>query len=686
MSIRMKIITLFTLSILMISILIGSLVMSRSKSVLEEVAISKVQEVTENFALEFNRQLISVKEIAIDTEIMIESLYDPTRINEPGYLDEFELEVAPIIKELAILGEVTKSSYIFLEPTLDGNTHDVWYTDLNDDGPVARQEEFPMSFYENLGPGDLWYIAPRDTRKPYWTEPYQGSVEQDQHITYVSHTRPVIVNDQFIGVVGSDYHFSIMKQTIQDFKLYETGYGVLLDATGSVIVHPTEPVGTNLMDSYGGEFQFITDALVNQESGIIEYKWVDGEDKFMVFNTIENGWKFAIAIERDEVFLWIKKLQITLFLMVLIIFVIMSLIGYQLSNAITKPVQLLIQTVEKIGRDNYDTVVPSKLLKRNDETGTLAQNIESMRLSQKESFKELNAYSSVLEEKVESRSSLLLESHKRLEETLILNESQNEKLHNLNNKLASVFEKMEKTQRKLIETEKVASMNAVMTRVAYEFYMPLESFNNSLEEMMDQKKSIEIGISKGCLTEKELYRFFNTFELHYNNIMLNLEGMKKLVERFKALDPLKGSLMTNFNICELVHVVIDSIDLHLGLTIDVLCNEEIVINNDAAKMSQMFYHLLINAVDHGFKDIESGMIVVDINQIDDKLIISIKDNGCGLESNRLNQIFQPIYKNDANSGYGLNIVYNIVHKIFHGEIECKSELNFGTEFTITIGI
>ncbi len=137
MSIRMKIITLFILSILMISVLIGSLVMSRSKSVLEEVAISKVQEVTENFALEFNRQLISVKEIAIDTEIMIESLYDPTRINEPGYLDEFELEVAPIIKELALLGEVTKSSYIFLEPTLDGNAHDVWYTDLNDDGPVV---------------------------------------------------------------------------------------------------------------------------------------------------------------------------------------------------------------------------------------------------------------------------------------------------------------------------------------------------------------------------------------------------------------------------------------------------------------------------------------------------------------------------------------------------------------------
>jgi two-component system autoinducer 2 sensor kinase/phosphatase LuxQ len=630
--------------------------------------------------------LISVKEIAIDTEIMIESLYDPTRINEPGYLDEFELEVAPIIKELALLGEVTKSSYIFLEPTLDGNTHDVWYTDLNDDGPVSRQEEFSMSFYDNLGPGDLWYIVPRDTRKPYWTEPYQGSVEQDQHIIYVSHTRPVIVNDEFIGVVGSDYHFSKMRQTIQDFKLYETGYGILLDKTGSVIVHPTEAVGTNLKDSYGGEFKFITDAIINQESGIVEYKWADGEDKFMVFNTIENGWKFAIAIERDEVFLWIKKLQLTLFLMVLIIFVIMSFIGYQLSNAITKPVQLLVRTVEKIGSDNYDTVVPIKLLKRNDETGMLAQNIESMRLSQKESFKELNAYSSVLEEKVESRSLLLLESHKRLEETLILNESQSEKLHSLNNKLASVFEKMEKTQRKLIETEKVASMNAIMTRVAYEFYMPLESFKNSIEEMMIQKNSIETGISKGCLTENELYHFLNTFELHYTNMMLNLESMKKLVERFKALNPLKGSLMTNFNICELVHVVIDGIDLHLGLTIDVLCNEEIVINNDAAKMSQMFYHLLINAVDHGFKEIESGMIVVDINQIDDKLIISIKDNGCGLESNRLNQLFQPIYKNDANSGYGLNIVYNIVHKIFHGEIECKSELNFGTEFTITIGI
>lgn len=71
---------------------------------------------------------------------------------------------------------------------------------------------------------------------------------------------------------------------------------------------------------------------------------------------------------------------------------------------------------------------------------------------------------------------------------------------------------------------------------------------------------------------------------------------------------------------------------------------------------------------------------------DNKFIITIADNGCGMSEESLSKIFEPYYTTKANgTGLGMTMVYKII-KEFSGEIIVDSKEGQGTAFTITFPI
>jgi len=71
---------------------------------------------------------------------------------------------------------------------------------------------------------------------------------------------------------------------------------------------------------------------------------------------------------------------------------------------------------------------------------------------------------------------------------------------------------------------------------------------------------------------------------------------------------------------------------------------------------------------------------------DNKFIITIADNGCGMSEESLSKIFEPYYTTKANgTGLGMTMVYKII-KEFSGEIIVDSKEGEGTAFTISFPI
>lgn len=81
-----------------------------------------------------------------------------------------------------------------------------------------------------------------------------------------------------------------------------------------------------------------------------------------------------------------------------------------------------------------------------------------------------------------------------------------------------------------------------------------------------------------------------------------------------------------------------------------------------------------------------GELIIVSKVKNDKYVLIIHDNGCGMDEKTAARIFEPYYTTKANgTGLGLTMVYKII-KEFRGDIDVKSTLNYGTTFKIVLPI
>ena len=84
----------------------------------------------------------------------------------------------------------------------------------------------------------------------------------------------------------------------------------------------------------------------------------------------------------------------------------------------------------------------------------------------------------------------------------------------------------------------------------------------------------------------------------------------------------------------------------------------------------------------------NGLIIVSTTTTENNEILSISDNGIGIEQKNLNKIFERFYRTTydgsqslGSTGIGLSIVERVA-KVHGAKIEVESEINVGSKFTI----
>ncbi len=92
------------------------------------------------------------------------------------------------------------------------------------------------------------------------------------------------------------------------------------------------------------------------------------------------------------------------------------------------------------------------------------------------------------------------------------------------------------------------------------------------------------------------------------------------------------------------------------------------------------------AIKSKFADKSGGKFSIYSGEKDNKYILKISDNGCGMSDESLSKIFEPYYTTKANgTGLGMTMVYKIV-KEFSGEITVNSKEGEGTSFILSFPI
>lgn len=265
---------------------------------------------------------------------------------------------------------------------------------------------------------------------------------------------------------------------------------------------------------------------------------------------------------------------------------------------------------------------------------------------------------------------------KRTEELAAANEeliSTNDELLNQREELENVLENLKKTQNKLIQVEKMASLGVLASGVAHEI-------NNPLNFIKGGAFGIEQYINENMKEHKE--------ELDPLIEGINI-GIDRAANIVTSLSHYSRKNETRIIRCD-VHKIIDNclviLQNQIKSRIEVNKNyttQDYVLLGNEGKLHQAMLNILTNAVQAIDK---KGQININTKIENNKFLIYVEDTGCGIKNENLTKIFDPFYTTKEageGTGLGLSITFNII-KDHHGTIDVSSELNNGTKIKIIL--
>lgn len=231
-------------------------------------------------------------------------------------------------------------------------------------------------------------------------------------------------------------------------------------------------------------------------------------------------------------------------------------------------------------------------------------------------------------------------------------------------------EKTNKALKKEIELNKLKT--EFITVASHEFRTPLSGILTSVTLIDKHHKNNQ----------------FEKIEKHVNQIKTMVNHLNTILHDFLALEQLSNSKITyrykTFNPSELINDIIEETKLILKKDQQIKyiknnSNHEIL--NDKRIISIIITNLLYNAIKYSP---EESLIIINSKIKNNKLIVSIKDDGIGIPEEDQKHIFDRFFRAKnameiQGTGVGLNIIKGHIDGL-GGTINFRSEENVGTEF------
>lgn len=229
-------------------------------------------------------------------------------------------------------------------------------------------------------------------------------------------------------------------------------------------------------------------------------------------------------------------------------------------------------------------------------------------------------------------------------------------------------------------TEKVKLENMrsdFVANVTHELKTPLTSISGFVETLRLNEH----------LDTKTRNRFLAIIESESDRLKRLIDDILLL----SAIENTESRVLEKINLYDTFNEVKDMLS-YIAKNKDIDFNHEfldpslyVISNRDYIK--QIFLNLTENAIKY---TPEHGQVKVIVGSNGKDIILQVIDNGIGIPKEDIQRIFERFYRVDkarsrdvGGTGLGLAITKHIV-KSLNGKIEVKSELNKGSEFTVTI--
>ncbi|GFD81600.1 hypothetical protein KUL118_44620 [Tenacibaculum sp. KUL118] len=392
----------------------------------------------------------------------------------------------------------------------------------------------------------------------------------------------------------------------------------------------------------------------------------------------------------------IKSWTVTL---ALLEFLLVGLCSYLLGSFLMSQLHQLHEGAKHLGdavknNDYREVFVP---VRGKDELSELAEAFNQLverlkeeneqRQRAQDELKELNT---LLEEKVQDRTSLLNQKNYQLQEA---------------NK------DLKETQVQLLQAEKMASVGQLAAGVAHEINNPVGFVGSNIATLSEyvatyQMIFSQINVALNAKEDKardaalkELENMLANQDMAFINeditelLADSQEGLHRVAEIVKGLklfSRVDSDQMQQHNINDCVRTTlamvnnqlkyICTVETHLGKVPDVLMN--------VGKISQVITNLLINAGQAIEATGKNGRIIITTCKLNDFIELRVEDTGCGIPASHLDKLFNPFFTTKPEgqgTGLGLSISFGIAQE-HGGSLSATSIEGKSSTFVLTLPI
>ena len=382
-----------------------------------------------------------------------------------------------------------------------------------------------------------------------------------------------------------------------------------------------------------------------------------------------------------------KKAAITIAAIEMVLVALFSLaLGYYLTRRL-KILRDFARGVSEGDLDNSINVVS------NDEVGEVSiafnkmiEKLKNSQLQNKQFQEDLVILNIELEERVRTRTHQLEASKITVEQS---------------------YQKLQEAQKKLVHSEKLASIGQLAAGVAHEINNPvgfvrsnLQSLNKYINSLLlinnkiisintsDMEKIQEKVIECKHLMEDEDVDFI--MEDAHALISESIEGTDRIntiVQSLKSYSREGSTAHSQHNINDAITSTINLLrnELKYKCKVSTSLAELPFTACNIDQLTQVFTNLLMNSLQAMDKE---GTIEIESLTNENNIHVVVKDNGKGMEESTLQRLFDPFFTTKGvgeGTGLGLSISQGIIedHK---GTIDVESQLGKGTIFTIILPI
>ncbi len=182
------------------------------------------------------------------------------------------------------------------------------------------------------------------------------------------------------------------------------------------------------------------------------------------------------------------------------------------------------------------------------------------------------------------------------------------------------------------------------------------------------------------------------FDKHIRRIQSSVKTMTKLLDDVLIIGRFaRGKQFINIEKFNIINIIEESIQIHESNNlkqqhfITNIQMQSIDVVTDRILLTQILNNLLTNAVKYSA---ENTKIIVELDSSEEKVSITITDEGIGISKKDIEQLFEPFFRGSnvgtiQGTGLGMTIIKNCLEAI-KGSISVDSNLTKGSRFVVTI--